>query len=141
MLPDLMLIRVGPTDPANNQLKKHIRLQQYQNIAEDQMPLFYNASDVFTFPSIYEGGIAYPPMEAMACGIPTIITNALELFKNGCVMLPAQNPDALAATMYQILTDADRHKELSLSALNEAKKYTLSREIEETKKVYEDILK
>jgi len=42
----------------------------------------YADPDAFVFPSIYEGGFAYPPLEAMACGIPTIITKELILFEN-----------------------------------------------------------
>jgi len=138
-IPNLMLIRVGGTNPANDAIKKQIMLRQYQNIPEAELPLLYSASDVFAFPSIYEGGIAYPPLEAMACGVPTIITSALELFQGGCAMVPARSADALAAVMHQILTDPEKRRELSLSALREAKKYTLSREVDATYRVYEEV--
>lgn len=136
---DLLVVRVGPESPANQALKKQVRLKQYQNIAEAQMPLFYSASDLFAFPSVYEGGIAYPPMEAMACAIPTIVTSALKLFQNGCAVVPAQDVDALAATIRQVLTNPEKHRELSLSALSEAKKYTLSQQVDKTYRVYEEV--
>lgn len=136
---DLILLRVGETDRANEELKKQIMIKQYQDIPEAQMPLFYNSADVFAFPSIYEGGIAYPPMEAMACGIPTIVTSALKLFQDGCAMVPAQDADALTVTMREVLTSPERCAQLSSAALKEAQKYTLSREADETYKVYEEV--
>ena len=44
----------------------------------NELPLFYNACDVFVFPSLYEG-FGFPPLEAMACGTPTICSNTTSL--------------------------------------------------------------
>jgi glycosyltransferase involved in cell wall biosynthesis len=137
-IPDVILVRVGAADSANEALKKQISVKQYQGIPEAQMPLFYNSADLFAFPSIYEG-FGLPVIEAMACGIPTIVTSALKLFHSCCAVVPVQNADALAASIYEILTDPQRHRDLSLSALEEAKKYTLSQEADETYKVYQEI--
>jgi glycosyltransferase involved in cell wall biosynthesis len=137
-IPDAMLVRVGAADSANEALKRQISVKQYQGIPEAQMPLFYNSADLFAFPSIYEG-FGLPVIEAMACGIPTIVTSALKLFHSCCAVVPVQNADALAASICEILTDSQRQIGLSLSALEEAKKYTLSQEVDETYKVYQEI--
>lgn len=136
---ELMLIRVGSTTPANDALKRRITVREYQDIPEFQMPLFYNSADLFVFPSIYEGDLGYPPLEAMACGIPTVVTSAVKTCKDGCATIPAQDVGALTVTMREILTSPERHKQLSISALNEAKKFTLSREVDEIYKVYEEV--
>lgn len=49
-------------------------------IPEAQLPLLYNAADLFVFPSFYEG-FGLPPLEAMACGTPVIAAD--------CASLPA----------------------------------------------------
>jgi glycosyltransferase involved in cell wall biosynthesis len=42
------------------------------------LPFFYNAASVFVYPSLYEG-FGLPPMEAMACGTPTVTSNRSSL--------------------------------------------------------------
>lgn len=44
------------------------------NIPEDSLPYYYNASDVFAMPSLYEpAGLAI--LEAMACEVPSLASN------------------------------------------------------------------
>ena len=42
---DLMLVRVGAADKANEALKRQIPTKQYQSVPEAQMPLFYNSME------------------------------------------------------------------------------------------------
>jgi len=137
-MPDVMLVRVGTADKANMVLKRRIAVRQYSNVLEPQMPLFYNAADLFVFPSVYEG-FGMPVVEAMASGIPVVITDALKLFQNGCAVVPAGDVSALALTMREILGNPERYQQLQHLALNEARKYTLSREVEEIYRVYEEV--
>ncbi|MBI5077020.1 glycosyltransferase family 4 protein [Candidatus Falkowbacteria bacterium] len=43
-------------------------------IKDAEKRYFYNAATMFIYPSYYEG-FGFPPLEAMACGCPTIISN------------------------------------------------------------------
>ena len=43
-----------------------------------EQPLWYNAADVFVYPSQYEG-FGLPALEAMACGVPVITSNTSSL--------------------------------------------------------------
>lgn len=43
-------------------------------VTDQELVDFYNLSDVFAFPSLYEG-FGLPPLEAMACGTPVIASN------------------------------------------------------------------
>jgi glycosyltransferase involved in cell wall biosynthesis len=38
-------------------------------VPQEELPLWYNAADLFVYPSLYEG-FGLPPLEAMACGTP-----------------------------------------------------------------------
>ena len=47
-------------------------------VADDDLPLFYNAAEVFVFPSIFEG-FGLPVVESMASGVPTITSHGSSL--------------------------------------------------------------
>lgn len=47
-------------------------------VPADELPFWYNSSEVFLYPSIYEG-FGIPVLEAMACGKPVIVSNASSL--------------------------------------------------------------
>ncbi|MBP2032216.1 glycosyltransferase involved in cell wall biosynthesis [Clostridium algifaecis] len=57
-------------------LKSKIRFIGY--VDDEDLPILYNLANVFIFPSLYEG-FGLPPLEAMACGCPVIVSNTSSL--------------------------------------------------------------
>jgi Glycosyltransferase len=47
-------------------------------VSDDDLPYIYNLAEVFVFPSLYEG-FGLPPLEAMACQCPVIVSNIASL--------------------------------------------------------------
>ena len=47
-------------------------------IRDDDLPAVYSAATLFVFPSLYEG-FGLPPLEAMACGTPCVVSNSSSL--------------------------------------------------------------
>ncbi|MDW8072507.1 MAG: glycosyltransferase family 1 protein, partial [Anaerolineae bacterium] len=47
-------------------------------ISAEDLPLWYNAADLFVYPSLFEG-FGLPVLEAMACGTPVICSNVSSL--------------------------------------------------------------
>ena len=47
-------------------------------IPTSELPLWYNAAELFVYPSLYEG-FGLPPLEAMACGTPVVAANTSAL--------------------------------------------------------------
>lgn len=70
------------------------------------MPAVYNALDVASSPSCYGEGFSNAIAEAMACGVPCVVTDvgdsALIVGGSGCVVPPAM-PDALCEGFRQML--------------------------------------
>jgi glycosyltransferase involved in cell wall biosynthesis len=71
--------------------------------------LLYNASDVFVFLSSYEG-FGLTPLEALFCGTPAIVssTSSLkEIFSDLAVLVPPEDPRAIAAKILEVLQDPE----------------------------------
>jgi len=56
--------------------KEHIRYLGY--VTETHLAHIYNLATIFIYPSLYEG-FGLPPLEAMACGTPVIVSNVASL--------------------------------------------------------------
>lgn len=136
---DTILIRVGDKSQYYDNLRSGLDVRYFSHIPEEKMPLFYNSADVFVFPSIYEG-FGYPPLEAMACGIPTITTRSLDFFSRGAVMLEENEPACLASNILDVLSSSATRKQMSAKAISASKGLTLTKQAENTIKVYDEIL-
>lgn len=69
---------------------------------------------VVAVPSVYEG-FGYPPLEAMAAGIPVVATSAgslPEVLGDAAELVPPADVDALAAALQRVLDDTARREEL-----------------------------
>jgi glycosyltransferase involved in cell wall biosynthesis len=89
--------------------------------AED-LPLWYNAAELFVYPSMYEG-FGLPPLEAMACGTAVITSTASSLpevvGKAGQLADPTDT-DALATAMEQVLGNRDLQEQMQAAGLVQA---------------------
>ncbi len=54
------------------------RIRYIGYVPEDDLAKIYNLARVLVYPSFYEG-FGLPPLEAMACGCPVIVSNAASL--------------------------------------------------------------
>lgn len=76
-----------------------------------QLAELYASCDLFVSASWWES-FGLPPLEAMACGAPAILTDSRgvrEFAQNGenCLMVPPRQPEILASAIRRVLTDAD----------------------------------
>ena len=82
----------------------------------EDMPVFYNASSAFVYPSFYEG-FGLPPLEAMACGTPVIassLTSVPEVVSDSALLVDPLDVEAIKSNMEHLLQD----KNLSSSLIN-----------------------
>jgi glycosyltransferase involved in cell wall biosynthesis len=95
-------------------------------IPEEDLPLWYNAAEVFAYPSIYEG-FGIPILEAMACGLPTIASNTSSLPEavgSAGILLPATDIDAWRDTLSSLLDDPAKRADLAQRGQGHARGFT-----------------
>ncbi|MGQ9626424.1 MAG: glycosyltransferase family 4 protein [Anaerolineae bacterium] len=91
-------------------------------IPQEELPFWYNAAEVFVYPSLYEG-FGMPVLEAMACGTPAIVADASslpEVVGGAGLKVPPLDAESLAEAMRLVLSDGDLRQNLSLRGLEKA---------------------
>jgi alpha-1,3-rhamnosyl/mannosyltransferase len=76
-------------------------------IPDDVLPAVYRGAQVFACPSLAEG-FGFPPLEAMAAGVPVVASSGSSLEENlggAAILVPPNDPRALAAALRTLLTD------------------------------------
>jgi glycosyltransferase involved in cell wall biosynthesis len=106
---------------------------------------YYAAADLCAGPSL-EDAFALPPAEAMACGLPVIVsasTGVSEIITDGADGLILQNPtdsNALVAMIRRLYEDREYRDQLGRNAEKTARQYTWERNGRELASIFEDIL-
>lgn len=104
-----------------------------------------NTADIVVLPSLWEG-LSIALLEAMALGKPivaTSISSNREVIKDGenGLLVPPRNPQALAQAILCLISDSTFALRISEAALKTfIENYTESRMLEQTWKVYSDLI-
>lgn len=114
--------------------------------ARDDVEFYYAAADAYAGPSL-EDTFALPPAEAMACGVPTIVSSengTCEIITDGVDGLILGDPrDAagLAAMIRRLYEDGPFRTGLGEKAARTAQQYTWERNGRELTAIFEEILR
>lgn len=106
-----------------------------------QLARFYQAADLFAFPSLWEG-FGWPPLEAMACGTPVVTSDVAslpEIVGDAGLLVAPLDSAGLAQAMYELLTKADLRRKLIDRGLQRARAFSWERTAQKTLEVYEQI--
>ena len=117
-------------------LEKHIKFLEY--VSHEDLPAIYSGSQLFVLPSWYEG-FGLPPLEAMQCGVPVIVSDRGSLPEivgpEGCTVSP-DNPHELMEAMERFLKDdADRKSQIKYN-IDRTKQFNWKRCALETVEIY-----
>jgi glycosyltransferase involved in cell wall biosynthesis len=107
-------------------------------VPDEELPLWYNAAEVFVYPSLYEG-FGIPPLEALACGKPAVVSNVSALPEAvgdaGLLVRPGDAAE-LADALQRLLGDAALRAELGARGRAHAARFSWERAAAETVAVY-----
>jgi glycosyltransferase involved in cell wall biosynthesis len=111
-------------------------------VPEEEKPLWYSAAEIFIYPSLFEG-FGLPPLEAMACGTPVIVsdTSSLpEVVGDAGLKVPPTDATALAEAMATLLHHPATRAEWRERGLKQAARFSWLDTARQTVHVYERAL-
>jgi len=102
----------------------------------------YDHASVFVYPSFYEG-FGIPPLEAMTCGVPAVISDIpslREVAGDASLFFRPADHEELAHEVGRLLSSESLRTEMKQRGLQKAKEYSWRRVAAETIRTYEKAL-
>jgi glycosyltransferase involved in cell wall biosynthesis len=124
-----------------NKLKGTISYLGYVSI--DELANLYRGASCFVYPSLYEG-FGLPPLEAMACGCPVVVsgvTSLPEVCGDAAYYVDPCDVGSIAEGMYKVLSDDAIRRSLVEKGLERAKFFTWEKSAREHLRVFEEVLR
>ena len=111
-------------------------------VPKKELPVFYTMSEIFIYPSIYEG-FGLPVLEAMACGSPVITSGVSSLPEVGGAAVLYTNPNStseLSQLMIKLCSNTEMQKTHSALGLSQAEKFTWDKTAMEYVNTFEKLI-
>lgn len=133
-LDDVDLVLIGrlkrshqaTVDRALDDIGRPPSVRQLGYVPDEDLPAILAGALALPFTSTYEG-FGFTPLEAMACGCPVIatgLTSIGEVVGDAALLVPPRDPDALAAALRRIATEASLAGDLRRAGLVRAEQFT-----------------
>lgn len=103
-------------------------------VSDGELKSLYSRAACFVYPSFYEG-FGLPPVEAMACGCPVIVSNSSslpEICDGAALYCDPFSAENMAITIHKLVTDQELQTSLRAKGLEQAAKYSWKHFVMET---------
>ena len=146
-LPHVTLLLVGGGGWHSNDLDRRIaacsgRVVRAGHIEFAELTRTYASADCFLFPSLLEG-FGFPPLEAMASGLPVVCSDRPslpEVVGGAAITAPPDDHEALATAILKILTNETVAGDMRARGLAQAAQFSWARTASETVAAYRTLL-
>ncbi len=142
------LVLVGKNDWQSGQLLEKIKELGLQDcvifpgfVPFEDLPIFYNAAEVFVFPSFFEG-FGLPVVESMASGVPTITSfgsSLEEVAGDGALLIDPGDTESITNALSKVLGDPGLQKNLVMRGLKRSKDFAAGNLAEKALAVYHSL--
>lgn len=110
------------------------------SVARRDLPALYSAAVCLCHPAWYEG-FGLPPLEAMACGTPVVVSDRSslpEVVGDAGLLVDPADPGAWTAALERVLGDEELRDDLSRRGRARAESFTWARTANETWRVLQE---
>jgi len=109
-------------------------------VLDEELPHLYSMAEAFVLPSFYEG-FGLPPLEAMGCGCPTIVSNAAslpEVCGDASLYFNPHQIDDMAAAITKVVTNDRLKNELIEKGYDRVKSFCWKRAADRHRQIFEE---
>jgi glycosyltransferase involved in cell wall biosynthesis len=110
-------------------------------VSEEDLRGLYNRAQIFIYPSFYEG-FGFPPLEAMACGAPVVLSNVSSLPEVGgeaAVYVDPCSVESIAEGMFRLLEDKALTQAMREGGLERCRNFTWSKTATQMIEIYNEL--
>jgi glycosyltransferase involved in cell wall biosynthesis len=118
------------------------RIQFFGFVSDADLLQFYNACDLFVFPSFYEG-FGLPALEAMACGRAVVCSNTSalpEVVDGAAILFDPYAVDEIVRALADLLLDAELRTRMERIGLQRAAHFSWQKTAQRTLEVFHEVL-
>ncbi len=112
------------------------------HVEDEELVNLYNNAELFIFPSLYEG-FGIPPLEAMSCGCPCVVSNTSslpEICGEAAEYCDPNDVIDIADTMDKVLNDIKLKERLIEQGFEQIKKYSWQRTVDKILKLVDSLV-
>jgi glycosyltransferase involved in cell wall biosynthesis len=118
---------------------KNVRFTGY--VPEADLRALYNAAEIFVYPSLLEG-FGLPPIEAMSCGLPSILSRTSSLPEVGAdaaLYVDPASVEEMAQAMLNLLDDIPLRETLRARGLERCRMFDWNRTASQMIDIYQEL--
>jgi glycosyltransferase involved in cell wall biosynthesis len=122
-------------------LKDSVRLTK--QISDEELGKLYSGAELLVFPSLYEG-FGFPPLEAMAAGIPVLCSSSSslpEIVGDAALITPPRHVGWMAWQMARLLDNPALREDLIEKGFNHVRRFSWESSAEKTLEVFRETLR
>ncbi len=111
-------------------------------VEDGDLPSLYSQAALMVFPSLYEG-FGLPLLEAMACGVPVLTSNASclpEVAGEAAVLLSPTDKAAWSHTMNELLSNPGRRARMVAAGFLQVRKFTWKKAAGQLLEIYQELV-
>jgi glycosyltransferase involved in cell wall biosynthesis len=110
-------------------------------VPQEDLVALYSLAEIFVLPSLYEG-FGFPPLEAMACGCPVIVSNRgslPEVVGDAALLIDPESEDSIVAAIRALENSPALRADLTIRGMKRVKHFSWKTAAAKTLELYQEV--